>query len=74
MAEQFTGMPGQYVPLKETLRGFRMILDGDCDDVPESCFLFSGTIDEVLKSKETVKEAVYEHLSIADRNTGWSSV
>ena len=46
VAEQFTGMPGQYVPLKETLRGFRMILDGDCDDVPESCFLFSGTIDE----------------------------
>ena len=75
VAEQFTGMPGQYVPLKETLRGFRMILDGDCDDVPESCFLFSGTIDEVFeKAKETVKEAVYEHLSIADRNTGWSSV
>lgn len=49
VAEQFTGMPGQYVPLKETLRGFRMILDGDCDDVPESCFLFSGTIDEVFE-------------------------
>ena len=49
VAEQFTGMPGQYVPLKETLRGFRMILDGDCDEVPESCFLFSGTIDEVFE-------------------------
>ena len=49
VAEQFTGMPGQYVPLKETLRGFRMILDGECDDVPESCFLFSGTIDEVFE-------------------------
>lgn len=49
VAEQFTGMPGQYVPLKETLRGFRMILDGDCDDVPESCFLFSGTIDEIFE-------------------------
>ena len=49
VAEQFTGMPGQYVPLKETLRGFKMILDGECDDIPESCFLFSGTIDEVFE-------------------------
>ncbi len=49
VAEQFTGMPGQYVPLKETLRGFRMILNGECDDIPESCFLFSGTIDEVFE-------------------------
>ena len=48
VAEQFTGMPGQYVPLKETLRGFRMILDGECDDIPESCFLFVGTIDEAI--------------------------
>ena len=49
VAEQFTGMPGQYVPLKETIRGFKMILDGECDDLPESCFLFSGTIDEVFE-------------------------
>ncbi|MCD7735618.1 MAG: F0F1 ATP synthase subunit beta [Lachnospiraceae bacterium] len=49
VAEQFTGMPGQYVPLKETLRGFRMILDGECDDIPESCFLFAGTIDDVFE-------------------------
>ena len=48
VAEQFTGMPGQYVPLKETLRGFRMILDGQCDDLPESAFLFAGTIDDVF--------------------------
>jgi F-type H+-transporting ATPase subunit beta len=48
VAEQFTGMPGQYVPLKETLRGFRMILNGECDDIPESCFLFVGTIDEAI--------------------------
>ena len=48
MAEQFTGMPGQYVPLKETLRGFKMILDGECDDLPESAFLFAGTIDDVF--------------------------
>lgn len=49
VAEQFTGMPGKYVPLKETLRGFKMILDGECDDIPESCFLFAGTIDEVFE-------------------------
>ena len=53
VAEQFTGMPGQYVPLKETLRGFRMILNGECDSIPESCFLFAGTIDDVLaKAKQ----------------------
>ena len=48
VAEQFTGMPGQYVPLKETLRGFNMILSGECDSIPESAFLFAGTIDDVL--------------------------
>ena len=53
VAEQFTGMAGQYVPLKETLRGFESILSGECDEIPESCFLFSGTIDEVWqKAKE----------------------
>lgn len=49
VAEQFTGMSGTYVPLKETLRGFRMILDGACDEIPESCFLFAGNIDEVFE-------------------------
>ena len=49
VAEQFTGMAGTYVPLKETLRGFRMILDGACDEIPESCFLFAGNIDEVFE-------------------------
>ena len=48
VAEQFTGMPGQYVPLKETIRGFKMILNGECDDIPESCFLLTGTIDDVF--------------------------
>ena len=48
VAEQFTGMPGQYVPLKETLRGFNVILNGECDSIPESAFLFAGTIDDVL--------------------------
>lgn len=53
VAEQFTGMPGQYVPLKETLRGFKMILNGEFDSIPESCFLFAGTIDDVLaKAKQ----------------------
>ena len=53
VAEQFTGMAGQYVPLKETLRGFKMILNGECDSIPESCFLFAGTIDDVLaKAKQ----------------------
>lgn len=49
VAEQFTGLPGKYVPLKETIRGFREILDGKCDDIPESMFLFVGTIDEVYE-------------------------
>ncbi len=49
VAEQFTGMPGQYVPLKETIRGFKMILDGECDEIPESCFLFAGTIEDVFE-------------------------
>ena len=49
VAEQFTGIPGTYVPLKETLRGFRMILDGECDELPESAFLFVGTIDEAFE-------------------------
>ena len=53
VAEQFTGTPGQYVPLKETIRGFKMILNGECDSIPESCFLFAGTIDDVLaKAKQ----------------------
>ncbi len=47
VAEQFTGTPGQYVPLKDTLHGFGAILGGDCDDLPESAFLFAGTIDDV---------------------------
>ncbi|HCW23043.1 MAG TPA: F0F1 ATP synthase subunit beta [Lachnospiraceae bacterium] len=49
VAEQFTGQPGKYVPLKETLRGFKMILDGQCDDLPESAFLMAGPIDDVFE-------------------------
>ena len=47
VAEQFTGMPGQYVPLKETMRGFKMILKGESDSIPERCFLVAGTMDDV---------------------------
>ena len=49
VAEQFTGMQGKYVPLKETIRGFEEILDGKHDDLPESAFLFVGTIDEAVE-------------------------
>jgi len=48
VAEQFTGMEGKYVPLKQTIRGFREIIDGKHDQIPESCFLFAGTIDDVV--------------------------
>lgn len=49
VAEQFTGMKGKYVPLKETIRGFKEIIEGLHDDIPESAFLFAGTIDEVVE-------------------------
>ena len=55
VAEQFTGLPGKYVPLKETIRGFKMILDGECDDLPESAFLLVGTIDEVFEKAKANK-------------------
>ena len=54
VAEQFTGIPGTYVPLKETIRGFKMILDGECDDLPESAFLMAGTIDDVFQKAKQV--------------------
>ena len=49
VAEQFTGYKGKYVPLKETIRGFREIIEGKHDNIPESCFLFAGTIDDVVE-------------------------
>ncbi len=48
VAEQFTGMEGKYVPLNETVRGFKEIIEGRHDNIPESAFLFAGTIDEVV--------------------------
>ena len=54
VAEQFTGFEGKYVPVKETIKGFKEILEGKHDDLPESAFLFVGTIDEaVAKAKES---------------------
>ena len=49
VAEQFTGYKGKYVPLKETIRGFKEIIEGKHDEIPESCFLFVGGIDEVVE-------------------------
>ena len=49
VAENFTGVPGKYVPLKETIRGFKAIIDGEMDDYPEAAFFNVGTIDEVVE-------------------------
>ena len=54
VAEQFTGIPGSYVPLKETVRGFAEIVDGKHDDLPESAFLFVGTIDEAVEKAKSL--------------------
>ncbi|WP_311146313.1 F0F1 ATP synthase subunit beta [Stomatobaculum longum] len=57
VAEQFTGLKGKYVPLRETLRGFRMILNGECDELPESAFLLIGGIDEAFEKAKALKNA-----------------
>ena len=56
VAEQFTGTPGQYVPLKETIRGFKEILEGKHDDLPEGAFYMVGTIDDVVAKAATMKD------------------
>lgn len=56
VAEQFTGIEGQYVPIAETIRGFEEILDGKHDDLPESAFLFVGTIDDAVKKAESMRQ------------------
>ena len=55
VAENFTGLKGKYVPLSETIRGFKMIISGELDDIPESAFLMAGTIDDVLEKAEKLK-------------------
>lgn len=58
VAEQFTGIPGVMVPLDETIRGFKMILDGEMDEYPEQAFMNAGTIDDVIrKAKEMIEAA-----------------
>ncbi|MBE6046430.1 MAG: F0F1 ATP synthase subunit beta [Clostridiales bacterium] len=57
VAEQFTGMEGKYVPIKETVRSFKEILEGQHDDIPEQMFLFAGSIDEVVEKYEKSKKA-----------------
>lgn len=56
VAEQFTGTPGKYVSLKDTIEGFKMILDGKCDDIPEQLFYMRGGIKEVLEAYEDSKK------------------
>jgi F-type H+-transporting ATPase subunit beta len=56
VAEQFTGVPGKYVPIEETIRGFKQILDGECDDMPEQAFYMVGTIDE---AREKAKQLMH---------------
>ncbi|MBA5851491.1 F0F1 ATP synthase subunit beta [Clostridium sp. cel8] len=56
VAEQFTGYKGKYVPIKETIRGFKEILEGKYDDLPETAFLFKGTIDEVVEAAKKMNK------------------
>lgn len=58
VAEQFTGTPGVYVPLKETIRGFREICDGKWDHLPETAFYMVGTIDDAVKKAEEEKKKI----------------
>ena len=57
VAENFTGVPGKYVPVKETVRGFKAILDGEMDAYPEAAFFNVGTIDEVVEKAKTMTRA-----------------
>jgi len=54
VAEVFTGSPGKYVPLSETIRGFKMIVNGECDHMPEQAFYMVGTIDEAIEKAKKV--------------------
>jgi len=56
VAEVFTGSPGKYVPLKETIRGFKEILEGKHDDIPEAAFYLAGTIDDVIEADRKTKK------------------
>jgi F-type H+/Na+-transporting ATPase subunit beta len=56
VAEVFTGSPGKYVTLKETIRGFKMICDGECDHLPEQAFYMVGGIDEAIEKAKKLTE------------------
>jgi F-type H+-transporting ATPase subunit beta len=57
VAETFTGQAGRYVPIKETIRGFKELVEGKCDDLPEQAFYMTGTIDEAREKAERLKAA-----------------
>ena len=54
MAEQFTNLPGKYVPLEETIRGFEMIVSGELDDLPEGAFFNVGGIEEAIEKAKSM--------------------
>ena len=56
MAENFTGIPGKYVPIKDTIRGFRAIINGEMDEYPEAAFFNVGTIEDVIEKAKQMKE------------------
>jgi F-type H+-transporting ATPase subunit beta len=58
VAEQFTGVPGVMVSIEDTIRGFRLILDGEVDDIPEQAFLNVGTIEEAISKGEEILAAI----------------
>jgi F-type H+-transporting ATPase subunit beta len=55
VAEVFTGSPGKYVTLKDTIKGFKMIVDGECDSLPEQAFYMVGTIEEAIEKAKTLQ-------------------
>ncbi len=55
VAEVFTGSPGKYVTLKDTIKGFKMIVEGECDSLPEQAFYMVGTIEEAFEKAKTLQ-------------------
>ena len=56
VAEQFTGMPGRYVKIEDTIRGFKMLINGELDDLPEQAFLYCGDIEEAMEKADQMKK------------------
>jgi len=57
VAEQFTGFPGAFVKLDDTIRSFEMLINGECDEIPEEFFMYKGSIDDVIESFEKSKKS-----------------